>query len=397
MIRSLSVLLLITPVLRADWLQFRGPDASGVAPAGASPPVTLSERSIAWKVALPGRGLASPLIIGDRLFLTAASGPKQEALHLLCFSTVDGRQLWDREFAATGRTLCHEKTCNAAPTAASDGKLIVSLFSSNDLICTDTEGRLQWLRGLMVDYPNASNSLGMSSSVLISGATVIVQNENDSDSFTAGIDLATGVNLWRRPGVKNANWTSPSLIRSPGQPDTVAIVGAEGVAGLDPASGKERWVLTEGGTQTPSMAVAPGYLATPGGGIAVYTVNGTTPPVQLWKSPQLNAGTASPLILGDSIFALNNAGVLGRATLKTGERSWKLRMEGPFSASPVAAGATIYAVSERGLLQTVDATSAEGTVISRLALNDTILSTPAISGNALYLRSDKSLWKFANP
>ena len=214
MIRHLALLLSTAGALHADWLQFRGPDGSGVATADARPPATVSPASIAWKVALPGRGLSSPLVIGDRIFLTAASGPRQQTLHLLCYSTTDGRSLWSREFSATGRTLCHDKTCNAAPSSASDGKVIVSLFSSNDLVCTDTSGRLLWLRGLMLDYPNASNSLGMSSSLILSGNTVVVQSENDSDSFTLGIDLTTGENQWRRAGEKNANWTSPSLLRS---------------------------------------------------------------------------------------------------------------------------------------------------------------------------------------
>src|SRR5262245_2594533 len=137
MIRPLLVSLLLTLPATANWTQFRGPYSTGMA-GDAKPPVVFEgAASITWKAALPGRGLSSPLIIADKVFLTAASGPKQETLHVLCFNAKDGKQLWDREFRATGRTMCHPKTCNAAPTPCTDGKRLFALFSSNDLLCLD--------------------------------------------------------------------------------------------------------------------------------------------------------------------------------------------------------------------------------------------------------------------
>ena len=123
---------------RADWLNFRGPNASGFAGAAAeSPalPTTLGEDSIAWSADLPGRGISSPIIIGDRLFLTCSSGPadNQNRLHVRCHSTSDGSLIWERNFRATGRTMTHKKTCVAAPTMASDGERVFALYSSNDL------------------------------------------------------------------------------------------------------------------------------------------------------------------------------------------------------------------------------------------------------------------------
>ena len=193
--RLLLILAFLPVAGRAssDWLQFRGPGSSGNAGEGSNPPRTFEGADgVAWKAALPGRGLSSPLVSGGRVFVTAASGPKQERLHVLCFGDGDGKLIWEREFRATGRTMCHAKTCNAAPTPCSDGKHVYALFSSNDLICLDMEGNLVWLRGLMVDYPNAGNSLGLASSPVMAGGVVVAQIENDSDSFTAGIDAGTG-------------------------------------------------------------------------------------------------------------------------------------------------------------------------------------------------------------
>lgn len=390
--------LLVFPSLLAasDWTQFRGSDVSGVAASG-KPPVTFDAAgSIVWKMPLPGRGLSSPVIVGDRVFITAASGPKQETLHVLCFNATDGKQLWDREFKATGRTMCHSKTCNAAPTPCSDGKRIFALFSSNDLLCLDLDGNLQWFRGLMLDYPNASNSLGLASSPVIADGVLIVQMENDSDSFVAGVDAATGVNQWRIAGPKDANWTSPAIIREQGQPDTVLISSGDGALALDPKSGRERWKLPGPGSTISSCTANRTHLVQPipGRGVALWELKGgTTPPKMLWESAQVGTDTASPVIIGERLFTVNGAGVLTCAETMTGERPWKLRMDGRFSGSPVAAGNTIYIASEKGVLHAIDTTAAEGAISGKLELGETVLCTPSISGNSLYVRSDATLWR----
>lgn len=389
----LTFAALTLPLSAADWLQFRGTAVNGIATEG-NPPVAFDASSIAWKTALPGRGLSSPVIVGDRIFLTAASGPKQETLHLICLRAADGRQLWERTFQATGRTMCHEKTCNAAPTPCSDGKHFFALFSSNDLICTDLDGNLKWLRGLTVDYPNASNSLGLSSSLLVADGVLIAQVENDSDSFTAGLEVTTGENKWKIPGKKMANWTSPALITDPGAPATVVLVDSDATRGVDPQTGRTRWTLESGGSIA-SATVHGAHMATPRGrGVALWSLKGgTTPPEMVWESPQVSADTASPLILGDRVYAIGGAGALICADLKTGERPWKLRLDGKFSGSPVAAGTTIYAVSEQGILQSIDTTAPEGNITGKLELEETILCTPSLAGNSIYVRSDGHVWR----
>jgi outer membrane protein assembly factor BamB len=103
----------------ADWPQFRGADSSGVS-ADKNVPTSIGE-NIAWSAELPGRGLSGPIVVGGRVFLTASSGYQQDRLHILCFDAITGKRLWERQFWATGRTLCHPKMCNATPTPASDG------------------------------------------------------------------------------------------------------------------------------------------------------------------------------------------------------------------------------------------------------------------------------------
>jgi outer membrane protein assembly factor BamB len=393
----LSTLLLsaISTGARADWLQFRGANAAAM--GTGQPPAALQASDIAWKTPLPGRGLSSPVITAGKVFLTAASGPDQETLHVICLEEATGKPLWERRFLATGRTMCHEKTNVAAPTPASDGTRLFALFSSNDLFCLDFDGNLLWLRGFTLDYPNASNSLGLASSPVMAGGVLVTQIENDGESFTAGLDPATGSNLWKLNRPKNANWTTPTVWQDPaGGPPKVLITAHEGVIALDPMTGKEQWNLPKPGTTIPSGAIGPKHLAVPrpGKGLAVWHLaGGTTPPELAWESAQINSDTASPVLHGPHVFAINGAGVLTCAELEGGERPWKLRLEGPFSGSPVMSGKTLYAVSERGVLQSVDTSTAEGSITGKLDLGETMLCTPSLSGPSIYVRSDQHVWR----
>ena len=393
----LSIFASVQLLSAEDWLQFRGTDHRGIADSSNLPTSISTEKNIAWKKSLPGRGLSSPIIIGNRIFLTAASTTDQSRLHVLCFNSDNGTTLWSREFWATGRTICHEKTCVAAPTPASDGKHVYALYSSNDLICLDLNGNLKWMRALMQDYPNASNSLGLASSPIIVSNTLVVQVENDSESFAAGIDLKNGSNIWRFPRTKKANWTSPIKVGK----NIVAIQGSEGVTAIEASTGKILWSYGEGASTIPSSVASEdgSTLFIPSNGItALKPRNDNNTPEILWQEPQLRPGTASPIIVDDKIFVINRAGVLNAANKDTGERLWRLRLEGPFSGSPVACKGHIYIASERkGLLQSVDLSGKEGKIIGTIELGETILGTPAIANDSLFIRSDHHLWKISNP
>jgi outer membrane protein assembly factor BamB len=381
------------PCVQADWPQFRGPQGNGIS-QDATVPAKLDLQSIAWAADLPGRGLSSPIIIGDRVFVTCSSGRKQDRLHVICFNAKDGTRRWERQFWATGRTMSHEKTSVAAPTPASDGERIFALFSSNDLLCLDLNGNLLWLRALTRDYPNASNSIGMSSSLTAADGVVIAMIENDSESFTAGLDAKTGVNRWKLDRPKAANWTSPMLLTAPGAATLALLQSSKGIAAVEARSGRMVWNYTDGASTIPSATVSDGVVFVPSHGITALEpdAGGNTPKL-LWRSGQLRPATASPVVLNRRLFILNDAGVLSCGDTTNGNRLWQLRLKGPFSATPVAAGARLYCVNEKGLLQVVDTTAPEGAVISEVDLQKTVLSTPSIAHGAIYVRSDGKLWK----
>lgn len=378
-----AITLCVTPS-QADWLQFRGPSASGVSSEANIPGPQVK---VAWQAALPGRGLSSPIVVGDRIFVTCASGPEQANLHVFCFNAADGSKLWERVMHATGRTMTQSKTNVAASTPCSDGKHVFALYSSNDLFAFDLDGNLQWLRGITYDYANASNSLGMASSLVLAGGTLIAQCENDSESIALGINPANGVNRWKIERPKAANWTSAVVWK-----DTVALQSSKGLTGIDPATGTVKWNYSDGAATIPSSGLGKDAIYIPSNGVtAVVPEDGST--TQLWRAPGLKPGTGSPLVLNEALYVLNGAGVMIKASLANGDEAWKLRLSGPFSGSPVAAGKFLYIASERGAFQVVDTTAPEGEIVCTVDLKETILCTPAISGGAVYVRSDGTLWK----
>jgi outer membrane protein assembly factor BamB len=381
--------------LRAgDWREFRGPHGNGTSDETGLPAVLDAARHVLWRAAVPGRGVSSPIIVGDRVFITCSSGARQDRLHVICLRASDGSTLWERQFRATGRTMCHEKMSVATPTPASDGERVYALFSSNDLICLDLEGHLVWLRGLTRDYPNASNSLGMSSSPIVVGDVVVVQIEHESDSFAAGVDKHTGVNRWKIERPKAPNWTSPVRLLSEAPASLVGLQSGQGFAAIDASSGAVQWSSTNRAATIPSAAVAGENVFVPGPGLlALRYTTGAAKPEVLWQSSQLRAGTASPLVAGRRIYCLNDAGVLNCGDARSGERLWQLRLRGPFSGSPVVAHNVLYVFNEKGLGQVIDLNKPEGELTSEIDLGETILCTPAIAQRALFVRSDAHVWK----
>ncbi len=399
--KRILLLLLVALALgharAADWLQFRGPLGNGVSEETNLPATLDAGRSIAWKSALTGRGLSSPVVVGDRVFLTSSSGPKEEILHILCFNAADGSLRWERRFWATGRTMCQEKTCVAAPTPVSDGRRIFAIFSCNDVFCLDLDGNLLWLRGLTRDYPNASNSIGMSSSPVVADGVLVVPVENDSESFAAGLDAATGTNRWKIDRPKKANWTSPVVLRHASGRQSVALQSSAGIDVVEPATGRVEWSYTEGASTIPSSATDGRIIYAPSHGLTAMQQGADGKAQQLWRSGVLRPGTASPLVCGTNLFVVNDAGVLTCGDTTAGGRRWQLRLKGPFSSSPVGNAQRLFLVNEKGVLFVVDPNTPEGAVTGELNLGETILATPAISRGAIYLRSDRHLWKLVRP
>jgi outer membrane protein assembly factor BamB len=381
-----------------DWRQFRGNDANAVSSETDVPTKWSDTENLAWKIDLPGRGLSSPIVVGDRVYVTACEGVRQERLLVLCYSAKTGDKLWERQFWATGRTTSHPKTCNAAPTPASDGKRVFAFYSSNDVICLDLDGNLEWFRGLTHDYPNASNSLGMSSSPVVVNDTLVCMVECDAESFTTGLDVETGVSRWKLDRPRKANWTSPGILRGEKrEDDRVLVQSTAGVVALEPKSGEVDWAYNEGASSIPSLVVNQQVAYVPSHGITALrsSPSGSEVPEMLWRAEGASPGTGSPLFYDGSLYLINGGGVLSSLDPADGNKKWQVRLKGGFSGSAVAAGGHLYVFNEEGLGQVVSLKGDKGELVSSFSFGDVILCTPAIADNALYVRSDKHLWKIA--
>src|SRR5262245_25584508 len=323
----------------ADWTHFRGSDSTGVGAGDAVPVPFGPKQHLAWLADLPGRGLSSPVLVGNRACLTAASGPKQNRLHVLAYDVKTGQKLWQRTVWATGPADSHPKSSMAAPTPASDGKYLVALFATNDLICVDLDGNLKWVRSLHDENPGATDGRGLASSPLIVSSTVIIQCETQNTSFAAGIDLVMGKTRWRHDRPREINWSSPIAIPGKTSDQRLALLqGSTKLTACEPLTGKEVWAIERKWHPIASSVLTGNMLLVPGEeDLYAYELQaGGALPKLLWQQSRLNPATASPVVLDGKVYVLRGS-ILTVGLLKTGEVISQFRLKGNFSASPVVA------------------------------------------------------------
>ena len=393
--KTIAVMSLLSALLGADWLQFRGPDGTGAVSGETAPQQLGADKNVCWRADLPGRGLSSPIVVGNRVLLTASSGRRQDRLHVLALDARSGRQLWQRHFLATGPTDSHPKNCMAAPTPVSDGRLVVALFGTGDLVCLDLDGNLQWLRSLYEENPGATDGRGLATSPVIAAGTLVVEMENQNTSFACGIDLQSGVSRWHISRPRELNWTTPLVL--PGKTATEALVllqGSTRLSACDPGTGHEVWALERKSHPIASSTLAGNILFVPGdAGLVAFALQpDRAVPKLLWESPRLNPSTSSPVVMDGRIYCLRGP-ILVSGNLTTGEVVGQLRLKGTFSSSPVAAGGCLYCFNEDGLAHVIRPGVKDAVLQANGAMGETILATPAIAEGALYIRSDKHLWK----
>jgi len=415
-----------------DWPQFRGRDAAGVARGNAAPPIAWSAapaKGIAWKTAIPGLAHSSPIVWGNRVYVTtavASDGKPSVVLgdvsksgidsaadngkhtwRLLSIDKASGKIVWDKVVhEGVPRMKRHVKASHASATPATDGRYIVALMGSEGLFAFDMHGNQKWRADLgvmdvgLVDDPTMQ--WGPASSPVIFGDMVIVQNNRHRDSFLAAFDIATGRELWRSRHEDYPSWATPAIVRVGGRTQIVTNAGYY-IRGFDPKTGNEIWRLSDNRTQVkvPSPVVAGDLVIVTGGyppgGRPIYAlrVDGSgelTDKAIAWKTDRGAPYTTTPIVYGDLLYALTDNGILSAYDPKTGERIYQQRVAGGagFSASPVAADGRLYLSSEDGDVFVVKA----GRTYELLATNrmgEPLMATPAISGNTIIIRTLSSL------
>jgi len=265
------VLVAAAPLAAADWPRFRGPNGSGIA-EGRSLPASLAPESAAWKVAVPP-GFSSPVVFGDRLFLTAYEG---ERLLVLCLSRGDGRELWRREAPRTRREKVDRRNGPASPSAAVDAERVVAFFGDYGLVAYDHDGRELWRTPL----GPFDNVYGMGASPVLAGAFVVLACDQSLGSFVAAFDAATGRERWRasRPEALSGHSTPVVLERAPALTQLV-LPGSFRLDAYDLRTGASAWFANGLPSEMKSGAVLDGS--------AVYVVGYGSPLNEPGQQPKL--------------------------------------------------------------------------------------------------------------
>jgi outer membrane protein assembly factor BamB len=416
---------------QSNWPAFRGANAAGV--ATSTVPINwdlAASRNVAWKTAIPGLAHSSPIVWGDRIYVTTAvpasgrsevktgdveksgidsatdTGP--HAWRLIAIDRASGKVVWDRVVhQGTPRMKRHVKASHASATPATDGRSIVALLGSEGLFCFDMEGKQKWRVDLGVMDVGLVNDpayqWGPASSPVIFEDRVVVQNDRHKNAFIAAYDLASGKELWRAAHDEYPSWATPVLVRTGERTEVVTNAGKH-IRGFDAASGRELWRLSDNNTQvkvpTPVVAgdlviVTGGY---PAGGRPIYAIkpggSGTLSKAALaWQTERGSPYTGTPLVHAGILYVCTDNGILSAYDAKTGERFYQQRVSAEaagFSASPIAAGDRLYLASEEGDVFVVQA----GRAFKLLATNpmgEITMATPAVAGNMLVVRTQSQL------
>ncbi len=386
----------------ADWPGFLGPSGNGVLP-NAKLPIDFAPsvdgkpaKNIAWRVPIEGRCVGGPIVVGNRVFSCSGSGMEQRWLSVTCVSADDGKVLWTRKIKTTGRPYSHPTSANSAPTPCTDGERIFAFFSSNDLVCYDLDGNLQWYRGLVYDHPKTGNDVGMSSSPVVVDGVVVVQVECQGDSFAAGIDAVTGETKWEVPRPPKANWSSPSVAVGKDGGKVVVLQCADNLLAIDPRSGSEAWRIDIKCATIPTSVSSGGKLFVPSQGIKAFELTSAlVKPEQKWESSRINPNSCSVLVTDQAVYGVNRSVLV--CCDHTGEMKWQIRLEvsGSVWATPVIAGNYLYSIDQEGNCSTVQLDGAEGKLIATSKLGAAVLGSPALTNNAMFIRSIDALWKIA--
>ena len=430
------------PVSAQQWPSFRGPQASGVAAGPAAVATTWNVgagEGVLWKTPIDGIAVSSPIVWGDRLFVSTAvsSDPKATLRHglygdvepakdtgphvwrLIALDRRTGKVLWDR-VAHTGvpKTKRHPKSSQASPTPVTDGTHVVVSFGSEGLYAFDMKGTQIWKVDLGVLnagwFYDPDYEWGVASSPIIWKHLVIVQSDIQQNSFIAAFDVKTGKEVWRTGRDEIPSWSTPTVVEIGGHTELVTQ-GTNAIRGYDPATGKELWRLSGNSEITvPTPIAGPGTVIVTNGyrGVQpIYAIrpgyrgdltlkgDATSSEAIAWSTKRGGPYMPTPVVYGDLLYVVLNNGTFAAYDAKTGERLYQERLGGKggaFSASPVAADGKIYLASEDGEVFVVKA----GRTYELLATNpvgEVLMATPAIADGTLYIRGMKHVIAIAAP
>jgi outer membrane protein assembly factor BamB len=402
----------VSVVVAEDWPCFRGPSRQGVSNERELPRHWTAESNILWRTAIAGEGWSSPIVWGDRVFVTTATDGGVTC-RVLALDTGTGRVLWDTVVFQQVTQRKEEKNSYASPTPATDGRRVYTCFGDGSFAALDFAGRVVWLNR---DFPHHSQH-GLGTSLVLHEDLVIMARDGSSDgpdpkvgwqepwdqSFILALDPRTGAVRWRaRRGLSRIAHVTPNIL---GRGDGAQLISAAGdvVQGHGLVDGRLIWTARSPGEGVvPSVVLGEGLVFTASGfgkpTIRAFRLGGrgdVTATHLAWEQTKGVPMVPSMLHVSPHLYAITTGGVALCLVAQTGEVVWQERIGGNHAASPVYADGHVYFASEEGEVTVIRA-GPTFELVARNPLREKVQASPAIAGGHLFIRAEKNLYCVGN-
>jgi outer membrane protein assembly factor BamB len=397
-----------------EWRQFRGPEGLGVSREEGLPVSWKADsRQIRWRAPVPGAGNSSPVVSGDKVFLTTAYGKHEDGKSrslqrtkvvrvVLAYALDSGEKLWETPIFEGGVGKRHWSNTHAAPTPVTDGRHLFVVFDSH-LAALDFDGNVLWHREIEPDYYQYS-SYGMSTSPVLAGDAVVLMQDREEDptddrGWLAAFDKRNGDEIWRDEWDHTCcSYSTPLVVERNGRLEVWNQTGLE-VIGYDARNGEKLWRGEHPSTQTvPSLSrvddlvVAPGGMHTKSIVMFHFCPGEMLDPVRTWSSRKGVPEIASPVLYLGKLYGVTRKGAIYAWEVRTGELAWSKRLPpGEYRASLVAGDGKVYASSMEGMTTVIDAAGEKPVILSRNDLGGGSGATAAISDGAILIRTSGEL------
>jgi len=399
------------PALAENWPQFRGPTGQGMSSEKGAP-VTWSETEhIAWKTPVPYAGWSSPIVFGDRVFVTGTTRDGVSC-HIICLDRRTGKILWDTEVFLQSPGTCDGRNSHATSTPVTDGERVYAFFSSGSAAAVTYDGKVAWTNRSIkfhVVYGMASSPMQYRDLLIMNFDGTDPRTDDGhtrawDKSYVLALDKATGKEKWKAMrGMSRVAYTTPIAIDSRGTPQLITCAG-DVVQGLNPITGEKIWWAThrgEGLVPSPvsgdGMVFATSAFPTSvpeGEAVRAFRLGGqgdVTKSHLAWSHSKDMSKIPSLVCANHALFQINESGVLTCLKSNTGEVLWRERLRGPFGASPVWADGRIYLLSEKGRTTVVE-DGPQSKAVAENDLGEKCCASPAISQGKIFIRSEKHLF-----
>lgn len=395
----LLMIALANPAGAEDWPGWRGPLGSGITPEKDLPVHWSATSNVRWKAPLAGAGVSTPVVFGERIFLTASDGRHNDQLHVYCYDRSDGHEAWHtRLFGSAQPEGLFAPGGMAVPTPATDGKFLWVLFGTGDLACLDTDGQPVWLRSLAEEYGPFRNRWGMAASPILADGALLVQVDHWGQSYLLALDARTGANRWRTVREVSVNWTSPVVATVAGKKQVI-VAGTHKVQGYDFDTGKELWTvrgMQEQCIPTPVLSGDILYAVSgPRGNSLAIRLDGKTGDLTdrnvVWKKVRGAPNIPSAVCYEGLYYMVDDRGLATCLNAANGEEVWQERLGGEHRASIVAGDGKLYFTSMDGNVTVIKA-GKTFEVLAKNKLGESVVATPAFSRGQIFLRGEQHLF-----